>query len=99
MDWKPIETAPRNGRYILAYKAGWIEPHAVAWSDALTGEIDDELDEPQLGWIAHPAHGLSAVDDPDIWAELPPQWHDEFVTYLQENEIETPEGDPIKEAG
>lgn len=96
MDWKPIETAPRNGRYILAYKAGWIEPHAIAWSDALEGEGDQLT---QLGWIAHPAHGFSTVDEPDIWAELPPQWHDELVTYLQENETEPQNCDSIQEAG
>lgn len=30
-DWQPIETAPKDGRHILVWGAGWAFPSVVHW--------------------------------------------------------------------
>lgn len=58
MNWQPIETAPKDGRRVLTYRADFAESMVVAW-------WSDELDEWRavLGW---------QLPDPTHWMPLPP---------------------------
>jgi hypothetical protein len=43
--WQPIETAPKDGRIILGWSAGWKSPAAIQWVPEL--EYTDELGDPR----------------------------------------------------
>lgn len=69
MDWQPIETAPKDGRGILAWFGKDVGVHQVAW----TGYYDD-----LKMWCVddgkHGPYALRGYNDPypTHWMPLPP---------------------------
>ena len=63
MEWQPIETAPKDGSYVmLGGKEGWVV--MARWSDY--GEAFYELNnDPTDSWGG-------PVDSADAWQPLPP---------------------------
>jgi hypothetical protein len=65
MDWQPIETAPRDGTWILVYEGDWIDPrfvgHEVAhWSKSSFGnpawrDSSDNVFDGATHWMPLPA--------------------------------------------
>jgi hypothetical protein len=70
--WQPIESAPRDGRIIIGWSAGWTSPTAIQWVDELKyqgeyGEVCEPADWDWNGTIqCPPSH------NPTHWMPLPP---------------------------
>lgn len=60
MEWKPIETAPKDGSRVLTYRYGFRESMAVAWFNNSGCGVER--------WV--PVNG-SAWPDPTHWMPLP----------------------------
>ena len=63
MQWRPIATAPKDGRWILVSAVGW-EPEITCWSPSVWG------DGWHSGGIGSDSYGTSF--DPSHWMPLPP---------------------------
>ena len=66
-EWKPIETAPRDGETILAFKPD--ERRSGDWMTAVYWSDDDYL----RGWVmvgglhvAHPTHWMPLPTPPEV---------------------------------
>lgn len=71
MAWQPIETAPKDGTWVLAYSpdaAGGDYPPVfiVQWRD------DDDYPDGGAWWLDHDA-GFPVDADPSHWMPLPPK--------------------------
>ncbi len=66
MDWQPIDTAPRDGSTVLAWRADWERPSFVRWALSArtgTGCWND----------ADRSDGCSLEEEPPThWLRLPP---------------------------
>ena len=78
MSWKPIDTAPKDGTYILAKSPGTFAdgkafvPAVVAWNGDRWSEIDGIDFEEDDSW------------DLSVWTELPPS--DDGLPYAAIND-------------
>lgn len=66
MDWQPIETAPKDGTYILL--GGCKHGPAVRIGYWGPGRYDHRRREYERGWADGPAYGFN----PTHWMPLPP---------------------------
>lgn len=60
LDWRPIKTAPKDGRWILAKIPGHGSNNAIAWMEGLSGSGG----EPAGGWCF-----MSEQEPPDCWTD------------------------------
>lgn len=66
MNWQPIDTAPKDGRLVMAWREGWTNPSWVRWvfndrTQTTFWNDSEEWDEYEL-----------ESEPPTHWIELPP---------------------------
>lgn len=65
MHWQPIETAPKDGSHVLAWRSGWDRPAWVrwVWNPRVGREFWNDADE----WDAYELES----EPPTHWMPLP----------------------------
>ena len=63
-DWQPIETAPKDGTVILAWRDGWVKPTLLLWL------AHRDLEAP--GWCPYERQPIRPRgSQPTHWMPLP----------------------------
>jgi len=65
-EWQPIETAPRDGTWILAINATTNpgRQHVVKYSERQSKKFPWTRDETPMGWVAGLTHWMPLPDPP-----------------------------------
>jgi hypothetical protein len=65
-EWQPIATAPRDGTWVLAHRAGdWTLPELVQWHQGVNHSYWQTM---EYGW---PTKSSQATCGPTHWMPLP----------------------------
>lgn len=70
-EWKPIETAPKDGRIIIGWSAGWESPTAIQWVPELSYQNDDGPVFVPGDWDWNGTIQCPPSHDPTHWMPLP----------------------------
>ena len=65
MEWQPIETAPKDGSSILAWREGWYRPIYVRW--VLNPRTGTEFWNDEIEWDAYELEN----EPPTHWLPMP----------------------------
>ena len=65
MEWKPIETAPTDGKQVILanIKAGWVSTGYSRWQDSIPRPLWDSLDPDGIG-RCNPTHWMPLPELP-----------------------------------
>ena len=68
-DWRPIETAPKDGTSVLVAWKDWRSVDIVSWYQAV------DTDDGQPGWMLRRGHfrlgSVGADPEPSFWMPIP----------------------------